>query len=1106
MNEENFRARLYAGANDRAALTELNAQLDKIEAPWKRAMQFRLAAARVRLRAPREQVASPIGVAVAPEWLSQFGLPNPDGRPLYRYRIGQVAFEALGNHLKKRALTMRFQALDADAALFVIWAAEWFRRSYAGGGEEWARLGAGIDLKCEQAQWRALTDRGLRFWRIPPLRLNNTHHRLVALARQAGFPLAALGDGTSDGARGWAARYLGRLVGLLLNEPFVDEANALAHAQGLSELIPETWANPGMIQVCAELAGGVVRLRREAEAAGVADGTLAVAWLDLHQPDWRSTLPVALDDSTAQRLLGELMRTRAIRGGGTAIAVRRVLSFADGKRREQVELLLVGSLASDDPRQLRNLGQDWSRLRLFPAGLFAQHVGGELGVAAAGDEGEWSVRPSSRRAVFDVPFSVPVEVELRGDGKRVAGPFAMPHGGAIRGGLLLLREDGDRFIVEGAGSGSYRAEEVHIEAPTDWRIEIVKSGEATRVDEHVGRCLTRVSGSIHVHTPDDDIYFIRTGQAADRRDRIIVIGKAPSSCQALDDLPLISGTPELLVSSDALLRAAGGEGWWRPRGERHWYPAARPIVAGPTEFAWRDATTGCIRARASAFVLPTGFSVEHSVMADSIELSISGWPGSIESSMGLAVGPGRWRVPVIPRDRTPAIIELGMQGRPAAKIVATLSQRAWIHEWSEGPASRDSVISLALLHRYVARCDGRIDLMADLIDRDGRLLGQGQAIWSVDGELALATIRDDIAAMLRPLGDIRARVRLDYNDGYNNHWYIAEFDHDLQLELGGYVPTRAIADIGVRIAGRSLSDPAAKPSDFGAYSLIDYRPIQIPQVQGDWLVYLRSDDRVLSCPQFHRGTPLSAPPSSLLGKAMAIGDRCGRLDALSLLCDEIVAEPLAMRSTLREIIDLSLTLDGLPPATFDILGLIPERLEIGALMLFVARDSEVETIMRLSNGLPFSWSLIPHSIWNKAAQSQAEAMFAATPDAAAFVGQEIGLRRQRIAEFDPALRPLLELPSKTQPLRDAANSFLNRSYDRIREAAQSPFRPEYENVLPTWEVSAVFWRALDAPVVAARAAQGRVALNPELVRCAKDVARTHPVWFAQGFAAALEED
>ncbi len=180
-DESKFRARIEAAQSDASALKELTKELQALDAPWVRSVQTRLMAARFKLYRPPLATPPALVTKVPPNSLVRFGLPFPDGRPLYRYRLGHTAFVALGEHLRTRAAIMRFQVIDSDAALFVIWSAEWFRRIYEGGGEEWASLGAGIGLICEQAQWRALADRGLKYWKIPALKLSNTHHRLVPL-------------------------------------------------------------------------------------------------------------------------------------------------------------------------------------------------------------------------------------------------------------------------------------------------------------------------------------------------------------------------------------------------------------------------------------------------------------------------------------------------------------------------------------------------------------------------------------------------------------------------------------------------------------------------------------------------------------------------------------------------------------------------------------------------------------------------------------------------------------------------------------------------------------------------------------------------------------
>lgn len=1102
-SEAEFKARIAAAAGDADALAELNDELESIHASWVGSMRIRLAAERIKLRPARAPLTLLRTTPASTPWLVRFGLPQPDGRPLYRYRVSKQAFDALQEYLRGRAGVMHFHIVESDAALFVIWAAEWFRRVYEGGGEEWARLGKEIGLSCEQAQWRKLADRGLKFWRIPALRLNRTHHRLVAIARQGGFPLAALGDGN---AKGWAATYLERMVGILLSERVEDSDHALAHARALSEIIPRTWANEGMIEISAELAEGIVRLRREAEAAGIGDGALAIAWLDTNHKDWRDELPVAFDDAAAQALLGGLMRTRAIRGGGNAISARRVLAFDGGVRREQLELLFDGTLASDDPRALQRLGEDWSRLRLYAAGALAQYIGGELGVAVAGDDGAWAVRPSVLRTRYDVPFAIPADVELRGDGVRVAGPFAMPRGAALRGGLLVLREEGGDYVVEASGSGAFRADEVHLEMPDDWTVEPRREGSgAIECDRSAGRQLARVWGEALVRSDKGDTYLIRTGQTSDQRDRLLVIGNEPAGCRSIDDIRLVCGTPQLLVGNDNSLRAAGGDGWWRREGEKGWQKFAGVLPPGLINFAWRDRETGHVRATGAAIILPAEFHVARRVSGDSIELSVTGWPAVVTSTIGVEAGPNRWRVPIVPRDRAPPVLALGQAGGPSAQITVALPQRAWIHDWHEGPTPRSGSISLAMLHRYAARSDGRCTLMADLINRDGTIVAEGQAGWIVEDELALATIRDDIAALLRPLGDIGARVRLNFNDSYDNYWYVSEFDHDLRYEHGGYVPSHAVPDERVRVMARSLTNPAAPPVDHGAYSLINHRPIELPRLYGDWLVYLRSDDRVLSRPAFLRGAPLVMPPATRLGKAMAITERIARITVLRDLGRAIAADPQSARPIIREILDLALSLDGLPPATFDILGLIADQPFIGTILLFAARESEVETIMRLPDGLPFAWPLVPRSAWEIAAQTQAEAMFAAMPEAISMIGETIGARRQQIAAFDPTLRPMFDLPLEVLPLREAANSFVTRSHDRIRGGASSPFRPDHAASLPDWNLSPAFWRALDAPIAAAQAAQGHIALDARHIRCIKDVARAHPKWFAQGYAAAMKE-
>ena len=66
---------------------------------------------------------------------------------------------------------------------------------------------------------------------------NGSHERLIALAREGGFPLAAL-EGSGPG---WARSYLGQPVGRLSSESDAGKDRAEQIALDLEGPVPATW-------------------------------------------------------------------------------------------------------------------------------------------------------------------------------------------------------------------------------------------------------------------------------------------------------------------------------------------------------------------------------------------------------------------------------------------------------------------------------------------------------------------------------------------------------------------------------------------------------------------------------------------------------------------------------------------------------------------------------------------------------------------------------------------------------------------------------------------------------------------------------------------------
>ncbi|MGY2733631.1 STY4851/ECs_5259 family protein [Sphingomonas sp. UYP23] len=1125
MDGADYAARIEAARTDADELGRIADELQSSAAPDSQRLRNKAVALRFILRRSSGALRRPLGTAPAaaaaaaelPQWLADLQLPAIDGRPLHAYRLRDDRFSDLQAKLKARASALMFAPDKVLAAQFVLWAAEWFRRCYDGTGQRWDALGVPLELRGSWTNYRKLTDIGLRHWRIPELRINGTHHRLAAIARQGGFPLAAI---EGKGA-GWAPRFLERLVGALLAEPDASLDVAERIASSLMVLVPETWRNQEIKIVSAELATEIVRLRRLADAEGAPEGSLTSLWLDRHHPAWRDELPVGVSSEAGRSLIDGLMRTAVLRGGTGAVGLRRLLTLTSDGRRELVELKLTGTLNDVEGRAIsRNLGEDWSRLRLFPSGEFARHVAGELATADPDEEGTWTARPSTTRSRFDLPLSIAVTAELRGGGARVGEPFGLPGGDAVPPGVRVYVADGDQGVNDrleltllGVGSGGYRPDRLHVDVPRTWTCaahDELSTSELLAGGSQGERSLWIVEGAALVTSERGDRYLVRAGQKGEHRDRLFILGTVARECSSVDPtLPLFVGAPAFRLRDGNRERmAAPGELVWRAAGAAGWQANALAPSHGQCEFAWRDEHSGHIRARGDAVVLPAAFAIESRRVGEWLNLTVSGWPGRMEMDGGAKVGLDTWRFPTRATTRSSTTLRLLVDGRALVEISIALPHQSWIDDWSAGPLQRGSRISLSTINRFVARADGRCELLADLLGRNRRPMVQGISSWWVDGELPMSTVRDDLAALLRPLGDIRATVRLKFNDGHEDFWFVEEFEHILQKEGRGWCPDRAVVEGDVRIVGRALAQPAAE-RDFGSYGLLAsgmHRPFEIPTLHGDWLVYLRANERVLSCPQFIRGRDMAVAPTTALGRAMAVQEREPRLAAIVGLIDDTLGEPTSRES--RELVksatDLALSLDGMPPATFDVLALICDRPLLGTMMLFHAAAKDLDALVRLTEGLPMAWSLVHVRCWEEAAAALAEYLFETAPDEPLLVARMVSDRRKAIAEQEPVLAPLLGLKSEHDGLVVASNAFLNRSDDRIQDM-QNPFRRRHADLLPAWGVGEHFWRALDAPVAAALSAMQRVELDDAEIRCVKDIGRRHPRWFREAFAATLEE-
>lgn len=1082
-------------ATTREALRTLDAQLVALDAPWTRALRFKIGAKLVRAKA-----AGAASSGTVEAFAGAYGLPTADGRWLYRYRLTGEAFARLQADLARKT-TAGLEQGHAPA-LFVLWASEWFRRCYRGGGHRWADLAAALGIVEDQALFRRITGVGLRAWRRPIIAADAGREFLGSLAREGGFPTAALEDGG-----GWALAALKAVVAPLLAGAAAGEDRARELAELQKPRLPQLFRDDEFVALCADLALAIVTLRREADGPAAAMDLPVIAWLELHRPGWQARLPLSTSDKAAEVLVERLMKVEAV--SGAAVSVERFLQRAgDGGWHEAARVMLDGAL---DSGAAQALDAGHGRLRVFAAGELARSLPGELAMLDAPAEGEiaWTARSTRRaRGIHPVPFAAAVELDLRSGEQRVI-RIALAGGKPRRGALIVTEvEEGDPahptlLRVVGSGSGKYRAETIVLQAPADWRVDATGGEEVEAIGQGVGETrLWRVSGGAFVTAPDGDRFCLLCGQPQDEPARFELIGSRPVWAEVTGDVDLFVGPTIARIGKDGSLCQ-------RRIGERGWRALSGTLPVGHYEIGWRR--DGIILDRRRVAILPVGAEVTRSGSLHQPAYRLSGFaPCVIDPDQGAPVrvtSDTEWR------------------GKPAAHVVHWFT--AYL-EWPEGPplavridhptaasiARWDGTvlpdqtgITLADLPDLVAVNNGRVQMVGELVQAGRRV---AEMTWEVVDELPMASISADLASLLLP-GPIDAEVRLGMHDGIETWWRVRQFAVELAIDAGAVHAPRGVVAEGAELVGRALGRPADEVS-FGPYSLLtdaNHRPFPLPSLAGDWLIYLRAGDLVLSRSRFHRGDR-AADPHGALGQAMTLPQGPVLDNALLDILALAGGDEDAGAAALAEVEALVASLHGLPPATFRVLELLVRRPGVLVRLAMSAAPDTRDAVLALSDALPFAWCTIPRADW-QAAQGSAFARTLAQlgmlgADAPRYAKEAIDTAVERLVEREPLLRSVLTRV-ETDRVADVAQSFLNRAVDRVPRSAGNYYRARLPDHLPRYfaRFDPGVLDTLDAPCAAAAAAIDLWRPQPDDIRHIKTVARTFPTYFADAFAASLQE-
>jgi len=760
---------------------------------------------------------------------------------------------------------------------------------------------------------------------------------------------------------------------------------------------------------------------------------------------------------------------------------------------------------------------------MFGDPALARYAGTEFAIVEPEEDGMMLVQPvGAGRGDLSVPFDVAAMVELRGGNQRVGQPVLLPNGQAIVSELIVTRAEVEeaypkRLVVVGTGGGQYRANPLHVLAPAGWLVtcgedETVQLMAPAHGPAHGSRLLWRIEGGATIGTPLGDRYRLKAGQTADERNLLVLQTPPVGQLRTLDaPATIVRGPPSFTVRERGRDRAARhDELWWRRAGSKGWAPLLQFDAVGPCEFAWRDPHTALIHDSVGIIVLPKAFEVGLQSIAGRHMVQIHGWPGSVHVEPGVPGPDGDWTIDPGPLPVTAALVSLSIAGVKPLKLSVRLPHRGFIADWDGHRLLQRARLALTDLHRLVARSSRRCNLHAQLRDKDRSRVAEAALVWPVEGELPLGSIRDELASLLQPFGELDAVVELRFDDADEVVALVSEFAVVLQRVMGDFLPVPVPGSVAHMI-GRATHQPLEEVT-FGEIAPASVAgPFAMPRLPGTWLVYLRRDELVLSRPIIAFGPRIEELPTCQLARTMAVADWELRQKALAGLCAEAESQGPNAIPIIRAIIALTTKLDGLPPQTFDVLGVLTTRPLLAARLAFEATDAELDTVMALSDGLPFSWSTIGCAWWRKAEELRFECLFQTL---LAVFGHGLALqeasraisnRRRAIGTIDPAAGALLANLTATVSLETAAQTFMHDVHDRSDERVRSPFRPSLTSRLKNWTFDEAYWRCLDAPLAAVLASTGLADLDGPQLRCVKDVARRYPRYFREAFAAFLKE-
>ena len=550
------------------------------------------------------------------EFLSRRNLEYATGRPLYTYRVTTDEFAQLESVLKDRLATYLKIAtlgdvarhMDFFPALFVLYAAEWWRRRYDGTGFSWDPILDSIGAPPEgwnQSQRSECVERGFQEWK---LRLSDSHglRFLGSIAFQGGLPMQLLGA-----ARGNIGKVLSRVL-ILASSGTTDAREIQEWVKSLATYLPNSYRQAEVFVLLTEVVVTVLRLK---EVAKLTNSEGAIERLDQAIPSWRDSFPLPVEDEQAKGMIEQLVRDaagRIIKTVQHICAERRLEPNPDDSWSvrsditlpENIDTSVLGSLFSVDGQTLP---------RMLTIRFIRNEKVSEISLRKLAGQDRYRIERRSLDSRDSSALGEHAMQLLTPSGHSLYGEIA--RGGALEDDLPWLFEEGgegaNSYPFARQGSGPLASIRGILCAPKDWEVTSEDGAvlEPTSRLADSSRLVWTIDGVVKVVADDGTCYKIKCGQAVAINDQFELRGHRIWDTFIYPDKGF-RGTPRLFqISESGIEQPVQGFITWRASNARSHTEGGQ--LSGPVTALWPAQTDPKWRARVVLLPDTAGITVEH---------------------------------------------------------------------------------------------------------------------------------------------------------------------------------------------------------------------------------------------------------------------------------------------------------------------------------------------------------------------------------------------------------------------------------------------------------------------------------------------------------------